>query len=53
MVVLRVVVVVLKLRVLMVVLVPRFLLCWLWLTHGSCEGLQNEIGHPAGGRFPF
>ena len=19
---------------------------------GSCEGLQNKIGHPAGGRFP-
>ena len=30
----------------------RFLLCWLWLTHGSCVGLQNKIGHPAGGRFP-
>ena len=30
----------------------RFFLCWLWLTHGSCVGPQNEIGHPAGGRFP-
>ena len=30
----------------------RFFLCWLWLTHGSCVGLQNKIGHPAGGRFP-
>ena len=20
----------------------RFFLCWLWLTHGSCEGLQNK-----------
>ena len=30
----------------------RFLLCWLWLTHGSCVVLQNEIGHPAGCRFP-
>ena len=30
----------------------RFLLCWLWLTHGSCEGPQNKIGHPAGGMFP-
>ena len=30
----------------------RFLLCWLWLTHGSCVGPQNEIGHPAGCRFP-
>ena len=30
----------------------RFLLCWLWLTHGSCVGLQNKIGHPAGCRFP-
>ena len=29
----------------------RFLLCWLWLTHGSCVGPQNEIGHPAGCRF--
>ena len=24
----------------------------LLLTHGSCGGLQNKIGHPAGGRFP-
>ena len=31
---------------------PDFSLCWLWLTHGSCVGLQNEIGHPAGCRFP-
>ena len=31
----------------------RFLLCWLWLTHGSCVGLQNKIGHPARGRFPY
>ena len=23
----------------------RFLLCWLWLTHGSCVGPQNKIGH--------
>ena len=30
----------------------RFLLCWLWLTHGSCAGPQNKIGHPAGCRFP-
>ena len=30
----------------------RFLLCWLWLTHGSCIGPQNKIGHPAGCRFP-
>ena len=30
----------------------RFLLCWLWLTHGSCVGPQNKIGHPAGCRFP-
>ena len=29
-----------------------FFLCWLWLTHGSCVGLQNKIGHPAGCRFP-
>ena len=28
----------------------RFLLCWLWLTHGSCADLQNKIGHPAGRR---
>ena len=31
---------------------PRFLLCWLWLTHGSCVGPQNKISQPAGGRFP-
>ena len=30
----------------------RFLQCWLWLTHGSCVGLQNKIGHPARCRFP-
>ena len=30
----------------------RFFLCWLWLTHGSCVGPQNKIGHPARGRFP-
>ena len=30
----------------------RFFLCWLWLTHGSCVGLQNKIGHPTGSRFP-
>ena len=30
----------------------RFLLCWLWLTHGSSVGPQNKIGHPAGCRFP-
>ena len=30
----------------------RFFLCWLWLTHGSCAGPQNKVGHPAGGRFP-
>ena len=29
----------------------RFFLCWLRLTHGSCVGPQNKIGHPAGGRF--
>ena len=29
----------------------RFFMCWLWLTHGSCVGLQNKIGHPARGRF--
>ena len=28
----------------------RFLLCWLWLTHGSCVGPQNKIGHPVGCR---
>ena len=31
---------------------PDFSLCWLWLTHGSCVGLQNKLGHPAGCRFP-
>ena len=31
---------------------PDFSLCWLWLTHGSCVGLQNKIGHLAGCRFP-
>ena len=30
----------------------RFFLYWLWLTHGSCVGPQNKIGHPAGDRFP-
>ena len=29
----------------------RFFLCWLWLTHGSCVGPQNKIGHPARCRF--
>ena len=29
----------------------RFFQCWLWLTHGSCVGPQNKIGHPAGVRF--
>ena len=29
----------------------RVFLCWLWLTHGSCVGLHNKIGHPARGRF--
>ena len=29
-----------------------FLLCWLWLAHGSCVGPQNKIGHSAGCRFP-
>ena len=32
---------------------PDFSLCWLWLTHGSCVGPQNKIGHPAGCRFPY
>ena len=32
---------------------PNFSLCWLWLTHGSCVGQQNKIGHPAGCRFPY
>ena len=31
---------------------PDFSLCWLWLTHGSCVGPQNKIGHPAGCRLP-
>ena len=31
---------------------PRFLLCWLWLTHGSWVGPQNKIAHLAGCRFP-
>ena len=31
---------------------PIFFPCWLWLTHGSCVGPQNKIGHPAGCRFP-
>ena len=30
----------------------RFFPCWLWLTHGSCIGPQNKIGHPAGCKFP-
>ena len=30
---------------------PDFSMCWLWLTHGSCVGPQNQIGHPAGCRF--
>ena len=30
----------------------QFFLCWLWLTHDSCVGSQNKIGHPDGGRFP-
>ena len=30
----------------------RFFPCLLWLTHGSCVGPQNKIGHPAGCRFP-
>ena len=29
----------------------QLFLCWLWLTRGSCVGPQNEIGHPAKGRF--
>ena len=29
-----------------------FFLCWLWLTHGSCVGPQNKMGHPTGCRFP-
>ena len=31
---------------------PKFFLCLLWLTHGSCVGPQNRIVHPAGCRFP-
>ena len=31
---------------------PDFFLSWLWLTHGSCVGPQNKIGHTAGRRFP-
>ena len=31
---------------------PNFFLRWLWLTQGSCVGPQNNIGHPAGFRFP-
>ena len=31
---------------------PKFVMCWLWLTRGSCVGPQNKIGHPAGGIFP-
>ena len=30
----------------------RFLLCWLWLTHGSWVGPHNKTGHPAGCRSP-
>ena len=30
----------------------RFLLCRLWLIHGSCVGPPNKIGHLAGCRFP-
>ena len=30
----------------------RFLLCWLWLTHGSCSGPQDKTGHPVACRFP-
>ena len=30
----------------------RLFLCWLWLTHGSCVGPQNKIGHPAGCQVP-
>ena len=30
----------------------QFFLCWLWLTHSTCVGPQNKIGHPAGCRFP-
>ena len=29
-----------------------FFMCWMWLTQGSCVGLQNKIGHAARGRFP-
>ena len=31
---------------------PTFFLCWLCLIHGSCVGPENNIGHPAGCRFP-
>ena len=31
---------------------PDFSLYLLWLTHGSCVGPQNKVGHPAGRRFP-
>ena len=31
----------------------QFCVCWLWLTHGSCVGPQNKIGHPPWGRFPW
>ena len=31
---------------------PDFFLCLLWLTLGSCKGPQNNIGQPAGCRFP-
>ena len=30
----------------------QFCLYWLWLTHGFCVGQQNELGYPAGCRFP-
>ena len=30
----------------------RYLLGWLWLTHGSCVGPQNKTDHPPGCRFP-
>ena len=32
---------------------PDFSLYLLWLTHGSCVGPQNKVGHPAGCRFPY
>ena len=31
----------------------QLFLCWQWLTHGSCVGPQNKLGHPAWCRFPF